>query len=82
MMELGSSEDTFKYIPLRCYLLHKDNCLVQRLVKPLTEQGHRKTLGSALQELFPDDHQSSKLYYLALYHFMSSLRFVLYLINF
>lgn len=52
-MEVGSSgEETFKYIPFRCYLVDKDNVMLQRLVKPLTEDGHRKTLHSLIEEVF------------------------------
>lgn len=47
-MELGGDE-SFRYIPFRCY--YKDEPLIQRLIKPLTETGHRKTLSHLLQEL-------------------------------
>lgn len=53
LMEVGGSgEETFKYIPFRCYLVDKDNAMLQRLVKPLTEDGHRKTLRSLIEEVF------------------------------
>ncbi|XP_054271144.1 autophagy protein 5 [Macrosteles quadrilineatus] len=58
LMELSSGEEAFKYIPFRCYHLSKDNCMVQRLVKPLTEQGHRKTLRGLVQELFPEEEKT------------------------
>ncbi|KAG8259561.1 autophagy protein 5 [Homalodisca vitripennis] len=60
LMEVGSGEETFKYIPFRCYYLNKDNCMVQRLVKPLTEQGHRKTLRCLIQEVFPEEVNSDE----------------------
>lgn len=59
-MELGSGEETFKYIPFRVYQLSKDSGVIQRLIKPLTEQGNRKTLGCLIQELFPEETSSSK----------------------
>lgn len=59
-MELGSGEETFKYIPFRVYQLSKDSCIVQRLIKPLTEQGSRKTLRCLIQELFPEETSTRK----------------------
>uniref|UniRef100_A0A1B6CPK7 Autophagy protein 5 n=1 Tax=Clastoptera arizonana TaxID=38151 RepID=A0A1B6CPK7_9HEMI len=54
LMEVGNGgEDTFKYIPFRCYLVDKDYTMIQRLVKPLTDDGHRKTLGCFIEEVFP-----------------------------
>lgn len=54
LMEVGSGgEDTFKYIPFRCYLVDHDYSMIQRLVKPLTDDGHRKTLQCLIEEVFP-----------------------------
>ena len=46
----ASGEDSFKYIPFRCY--HGDESYTQKLVKPLTEEGQRKTLQNLVDEVF------------------------------
>ncbi|KAL1131545.1 hypothetical protein AAG570_011162 [Ranatra chinensis] len=51
MMEVGS-EDSFKFIPFRCYL--GEEHFVQRLVRPLSENGERKTLSDLLTEVYPE----------------------------
>lgn len=51
-MEVGSDE-TFKYIPFRLY--QGDEPFVQHLVKPVTEEGQRKTLFHFLQEIYVDN---------------------------
>ena len=50
-MEVGSDE-TFKYIPFRLY--QGDEPFVQRLVKPVTEEGQRKTLSQFLLEIYAE----------------------------
>ncbi|CAH1402828.1 unnamed protein product [Nezara viridula] len=48
LMEVGG-EESFRYIPFRCY--YKDEPCLQRLIKPLSESGCRKTLSQLLEEL-------------------------------
>lgn len=54
----ASSEEGFKYIPFRCYT--SEDKYVQKLVKPINEEGQRKTLKHLLNEVFPD--QENGLY--------------------
>nr|CAD7203270.1 unnamed protein product [Timema douglasi] len=49
----ASADEAFKYIPFRCY--HGDEAFVQRLVRPVTEEGHRKTLKDLVREVFPEE---------------------------
>lgn len=49
-MEVPSDQDCFKYIPFRCYL---EDGYRQKLVKPVTDDGHRKTLQDLVDEVFP-----------------------------
>ncbi|BES93744.1 autophagy [Nesidiocoris tenuis] len=58
LMEQGS-EEGFKYIPFRLY--HKDDSLIQKLVKPMRDNGERKTLEDLLSEIFPGDEKASEL---------------------
>lgn len=51
-MEVNSDE-TFKYIPFRLY--QGDEPFVQRLVKPVNEEGQRKTLSNFLQEIYAEN---------------------------
>lgn len=50
-MEVSGEQDHFKYIPFRCYL---DDGYRQKLIKPVAEDGKRKTLEDLLNEMFPD----------------------------
>ncbi|XP_011632811.1 autophagy protein 5 [Pogonomyrmex barbatus] len=47
-----STEEGFKYIPFRCYT--SEDKYIQKLVKPMNEEGQRKTLKHLLNEIFPD----------------------------
>ncbi|XP_066998654.1 autophagy protein 5 isoform X1 [Anabrus simplex] len=47
-------EDSFKHIPFRCY--RGEEAFLQRLVKPVTEEGQKKTLQHLIQEVYPDEH--------------------------
>lgn len=49
----ATSDDGFKYIPFRCYT--SEDKYIQKLVKPLNEDGQRKTLKHLLNEVFPDN---------------------------
>ncbi|XP_033227342.1 autophagy protein 5 [Belonocnema kinseyi] len=49
------SDEGFKYIPFRCYM--SDESYVQKLLKPLNAEGHRKTLNDLLNEVFPDNQE-------------------------
>ncbi|XP_039289202.1 autophagy protein 5 [Nilaparvata lugens] len=60
LMEMGpSSEESFKYIPFRCY--HGERPVRQKLVKPVTEDGKRKTLQNFLEEVYPTEHEKVKV---------------------
>ncbi|KAJ8984732.1 hypothetical protein NQ317_004997 [Molorchus minor] len=50
LMDCPSEFDHFKYIPFRCYI---DDGYTQILVKPVTEDGRKKTLQDLLNEMFP-----------------------------
>lgn len=50
LMELPNDCDHFKYVPFRCYL--DDGGYKQKLIKPMREDGRKKTLGDLLQEVF------------------------------
>lgn len=52
LMEASGEQDHFKYIPFRCYI---DEGYKQKLIKPVTDDGRRKTLQEFLQELFPEN---------------------------
>ncbi|XP_026285902.1 autophagy protein 5 [Frankliniella occidentalis] len=58
LMEVGSDE-TFKYIPFRLY--QGDEPFIQRLVKPVTEEGQRKTLFQFLQEIYAENASKVKV---------------------
>ena len=49
----ASGEEVFKYIPFRCY--RGEGPLVQRLVRPVTEEGQKKTLHHLMNEVFPNE---------------------------
>nr|ATX63057.1 autophagy protein 5 [Locusta migratoria] len=51
LMEV-TGDETFKYIPFRCY--NSEEPFLQKLVKPVTEEGQRKTLQHLLQEVYPN----------------------------
>ncbi|CAB0044726.1 unnamed protein product [Trichogramma brassicae] len=53
----ATSDEGFKYIPFRCYI--SEDKYIQRLVKPLLEDGHRKTLKHLLNEVFPNEETAS-----------------------
>lgn len=53
-----SSEEGFKFIPFRCYI--SEEKYVQKLVKPVTEDGVRKTLRHLLEELFSEDAKEDR----------------------
>ncbi|XP_076675362.1 autophagy protein 5 [Andrena cerasifolii] len=53
LMEASNSEEGFKYIPFRCYT--SEDSYVQKLVKPVNEEGQRKTLRHLLNEVFPEN---------------------------
>lgn len=50
-MEAPGDQDHFRYIPFRCYL---EDGYRQKLIKPVTEEGQKKTLNHLLQEVFPN----------------------------
>ncbi|KDR09853.1 autophagy protein 5 isoform X1 [Zootermopsis nevadensis] len=49
----ASGEEVFKYIPFRCY--RGEGPFIQRLVRPVTEEGQRKSLQNLIQEVFPNE---------------------------
>lgn len=56
-MEASGDQDHFKYIPFRCY---ENDGYKQKLIKPVHEDGRRKTLQEFLQELFPDNSNGKR----------------------
>lgn len=52
LMEATSNDEGFKYIPFRCYT--SEDKYIQKLVKPVSEEGQRKTLRHLLNEVFPE----------------------------
>lgn len=57
LMEAANSEEGFKYIPFRCYT--SEDKYIQKLVKPVNEEGQRKTLKHLLNEVFPDQENGT-----------------------
>lgn len=53
----ANTEEGFKYIPFRCYT--NEDKYIQRLVKPMNEEGQRKTLKHLLNEVFPDQENGT-----------------------
>ncbi|XP_066586147.1 autophagy protein 5 [Prorops nasuta] len=53
LMETASPEEGFKHIPFRCYI--NEDKFVQKLVKPINEEGHRETLKNLLEQVLPDN---------------------------
>lgn len=51
LMEAPSDSDHFRYIPFRCYL---EDGYRQKLIKPITEDGQKRTLSDLLQEILPN----------------------------
>lgn len=59
-MEASGDQDHFKYIPFRLYV---EEGYKQKLIKPVTDDGRRKTLQEFLQELFPEKTNGSLEHY-------------------
>lgn len=55
----ATTEEGFKYIPFRCYT--NEDKYIQRLVKPMNEEGQRKTLKHLLSEVFPDQENGTRV---------------------
>ena len=51
LMEISGDRDHFKHIPFRFY---QDDGYRQKLVRPVTEDGRRKTLHDLLAEMYPN----------------------------
>nr|XP_022904887.1 autophagy protein 5 [Onthophagus taurus] len=51
LMDASSEQDSFKHIPFKFYI---DDGYRQKLVKPTTEDGQRRTLQDLLEEVFPN----------------------------
>ena len=62
LMEASNIEEGFKYIPFRCYT--SEDKYVQKLIKPINEEGQRKTLKHLLNEVFPDNENGKNFFYL------------------
>lgn len=67
----ASTEDGFKYIPFRCYT--SEDKYVQKLVKPMNEEGQRKTLKHLLTEVFPDQENGLQCYRIIFYKYFMYL---------
>lgn len=50
LMETSSDHEYFKNVPFKCYL---EDGYSQKLIKPVTEEGRRKTLKDLVEEMFP-----------------------------
>lgn len=59
LMEASNTDEGFKYIPFRCYT--SEDKYVQKLVKPVNEEGQRKTLRHLFNEVFPDNENGKYL---------------------
>lgn len=55
----STPEEGFKYIPFRLYCPLQ--APIQRLIRPLTEDGRRVTLGDLLSEFLPASAQEGEL---------------------
>lgn len=62
-MEISSEQEHFKYIPFRCYF---DDGYRQKLIKPVAEDGHRKTLADLQDEMFPGKTSNVAFYFCGL----------------
>lgn len=54
-METSNEQNCFKYIPVKCYV---EDRYIQKLVKPVNDEGQRKSLGDLLEEMFPGKDNS------------------------
>ena len=54
-----SGDENFKYIPFRCY--QSDDYYIQKLIRPITEEGQKKILQNLIDEVFLEN--SEKGYY-------------------
>lgn len=72
LMEASNTEEGFKYIPFRCYT--SEDKYIQRLVKPVNEEGQRKTLRHLLSEVFPDSENGKYSFYGYQFCIMSGIR--------
>jgi len=69
----ASGEEVFKYIPFRFYC--GEGPFIQRLVRPVTEEGQRKTLQHLIQEVFPNEtnRKLRLMYHCAVHNKMSTM---------
>lgn len=70
LMEVSPEQEYFKHIPFRCYI---DDGYKQKLIKPVTEDGHRKTLQDLINEMFPGKTGIYLLLMLNLFNFLSAV---------
>lgn len=56
-----NGEDTFKYIPFRCY--QGDDRYIQKLVRPITEEGQKKLLQNLIDEVFLENSEKSRQFF-------------------
>lgn len=59
LMEVSGEVDHFKYIPFRIYDI--EGFYKQKLVKPVSDEGQRKTLNDLLMEIYPKRATSVKV---------------------
>lgn len=64
LMETSGEQNHFKYIPFRFYI---DDKYIQKLVKPVNDEGQRKTLNELLEEVFPGKENSKCLIFYLIY---------------
>ena len=61
LMECSNADEGFKYIPFRCYI--SEDKYIQKLIKPVNEEGQRKTLKHLLDEVFGEDKKGNLLHF-------------------
>lgn len=58
---MDTKNEPFKFIPIRFYKLDSST-MIQRLIKPIGENGEIRTFGEVLNELFPEDFTEEKTF--------------------
>lgn len=58
LMDAGGDEN-FKHIPFRCY--QGDDSYIQKLVRPVTEEGQKKILQNLIEEVFQENSENSNV---------------------
>ncbi|XP_072152484.1 autophagy protein 5 isoform X2 [Bemisia tabaci] len=56
LMEMASGESEFKHIPIRFYC--GNNAFIQKLIRPINDDGKRKTLRAVIEDIFPTEYSN------------------------